>query len=147
MQQHKTLATRIADDDIRADVSRGNRDGHPATAFPMNDWTVVLHLEGRRLPISWWTGRGLSGTPTARDVLARLLSDAADVETGGTFEGWCARHALDTDERHQKERYQTALRQTEKLRAFLADKYESYLWDTDSEEDPAMYDAVRRGEV
>src|SRR5688572_27850642 len=75
MNQMKTLAIRIAEDQIRADVSRGNRDGHPSSDYPMDDWTVVLRWEGRSLPISWWTGFGLTGTPTARDVLARLLSD------------------------------------------------------------------------
>lgn len=127
MDTTKTLMARIAEDDVQAEVSPGNRDGHPTTDLPMNPWTVVLGLEQRRLPISWWTGLGLTATPTARDVLERLLADAADVDGSPDFAGWCVQHGFDTGDRQKEQSYRAAVRQTEKLRLFLGEKYEAYL--------------------
>jgi hypothetical protein len=138
MSEIKTLQARLAEDNVQAEVRRGNRDPHPASDYPMDDWTVVLTLGRRRLPISWWTGFGLTGTPTARDVLARLLSEAADVDTSHDFAGWSAQHRFDRDDQKQGRLYRARLRQTETLRSFLGDKYGSYLRDTVPGEDPAL---------
>ena len=75
MLETKTLKARIAEDNVQADVSRGNRGEHPASAHPMNPWTVVLTLSQRTMAIAWWTGMAQAHEPTAQDVLERKRQD------------------------------------------------------------------------
>ncbi len=123
----RALKARIAEDNLGADVTRGNKDKHPVTAYPMNPWTVVLKLGRRQMAISWWTGLGLTDEPTAQDVLEYLLLEASSVESSHDFKDWCVNRGVDAQIRNEERVYQAQVRQTEKLREFLGDKYDSYL--------------------
>ena len=123
----KTLKARIAEDNVQADVSRGNRGEHPVSAHPMNPWTVVLTRGQRTLAIAWWTGLAQAHEPTAQDVLEHLLMDASSVTSSQTVQDWCVDHGLSRESRQAERLYHTKVRQTAQLREFLGQKYDSYL--------------------
>jgi hypothetical protein len=123
----KTLTARIAEDNVQADVSRGNRGEHPVSAHPMNPWTVVLTLGQRTMGIAWWTGMAQTHEPTAQDVLEHLLMDASSVTSSPTVQDWCVDHGWSPESRQAERLYHTKVRQTAKLREFLGEEYDSYL--------------------
>jgi hypothetical protein len=127
MLDTKTLEAKIAEDNLQADVSRGNRGEHPVSAQPMNPWTVVLTLGQRTMAIAWWTGMAQANEPTAQDVLEHLLMDATSVTSSQTVQDWCVDYGLSPESRQAERLYHTKERQTAKLREFLGEKYDSYL--------------------
>ena len=128
-QRQKTLPERIAEDGITARASR--RDGAPSYTTDMDDmdwWNVRLRLGGKIMTVPFGMGYGHEGKePEAVDVLSCLISDF----TEDTFEQWCSDFGLDTDSRKAYRTYNQIIRQTERLREFLGDKFEEYVYETE----------------
>ena len=74
-------------------------------------------------------GCALCREPTAEDVLQSLLSDASSADE--SFEDWCGEYGYDTDSRKAERTYDQVREHTAKLRAFLGDDFEAYMYETD----------------
>jgi hypothetical protein len=125
------LADRISADEVCAESVYGAAEV-PESMADADPWTVTLHRSGQTLTVPFFTGQGLrermADGPTARDVLECLLSDAATVDNGQSFDDWCAELGYDSDSRRAERTYEACRAQTEQLRAFLGDAFGAYLY-------------------
>jgi hypothetical protein len=132
-----TLTERITEDQITATATYRD-NGAPSYVDDnmrgMDWWNVTLQFEGRQVTIPFGMGSGHHGAePTAHDVLSAVLSDASSAENNPSFEDWAGEYGYDTDSRSAEGTYRQVMAQTEKLRAFLGGKYDTYLWETDND--------------
>lgn len=128
-----TLSERIERDGITAEASFGLKTDEN---FPESDhWEVTLTWGKRQIKVDFYTGYGLrerlTNGPEAADVLDCMISDAVGFENAQSFEEWADEYEYDTDSRKAEKTYETVRRETEKLRAFLGEAYEAYLWETE----------------
>ncbi len=95
------------------------------------EWRVVLQMGGRMLEVPFWTGVGITDTPTAADILNCLADDAHSATD--SFDDWCANMGYDTDSRKALETYTECQRIGGKLRTFLGnhDAYETLLYNVE----------------
>jgi hypothetical protein len=114
----------VGECDIRADVAVGAQN--PDWSHPHNSWKVTLRMNGRRMTVPFFTG--LTGEPTACDVLECLASDAASYDNTNSFEDWAGEFGFDTDSRKAERIYNQTATQTRKLRRFLADQYDELVY-------------------
>lgn len=100
------------------------------TEHPMNHWKVTLSCEERGtkpMTLVYSMGSGLSGQPTAEDVLGTVGRDAASVK-GRSFEDWCREMGDSTDSRKALRCYEAIEEQARQLEALLpAEAYEELL--------------------
>lgn len=97
-------------------------------------WYDVTLERHPHIPLTVPFGMGSAHTeePTAADVLNCLVLDAMGYENAdGSFEEWASEYGYDTDSRRAYRTYQQVEKQTNKLRAFLGDEYDAYLYDTE----------------
>lgn len=131
-----TLSERIAQDQITATATYRDQGG-PSYAADMHDmdwWDVTLQYDGRRMLVPFGMGRGHHGAePTAYDVLQSLVLDAAGTENARDYEDWASEYGYDEDSRSGVRAYEQTVKQTGRLRAFLGDLYDAYLWETDND--------------
>lgn len=124
------LSGRIAQDGITARAFR--RNGAPIYTTGMDDmdwWNVRLRMGNRITTVPFGMGYGLGGRePTAEDVLSCLLSDASSA--GQSFSDWAGDYGYDRNDRSAMRTYRQVCRQTEKLREFLGEKFDAYLYET-----------------
>lgn len=126
------LKTRIHQDNIRAEASwRGKPPAYVDGMDNMNWYDVTLKMGRRQYTIPFGMGYAHTSEPTAYDVLACLLSDASSAENARSFEEWAGDYGYDTDSRSAERTYNAVVKQTEKLRRFLGDKFDAYVWDTE----------------
>ncbi|MGH7175341.1 MAG: hypothetical protein ACREGR_03215, partial [Minisyncoccia bacterium] len=85
----------------------------------MNHYKVRLRHGGEKMDLYYSMGVGLSGEPTAADVLDCLASDACGVEGGQSFHDWCGEYGYDTDSRQALRTYKAIVRQAGKLKTLL----------------------------
>lgn len=112
---------------VRDDTEYGDGgDGHPYE-WDHRVWSVTLRTEGRRMQTRYMTGTGYKGEPTAETVLGSLLSDAGTVDYSVDFEDWAANLGYDTDSRKAERDYRATVRQTNRLKRFLSDRYDEFL--------------------
>jgi hypothetical protein len=122
-----TLKARIARDNVRAESVM---TGKPAWAdFGANWYSVTLKRGRRTLTVPFGMGEALTGDPTAEDVLGCLLSDASSADQ--PFENWADDYGYDTDSRKAKQTYRQVQAQTAKLRRFLGDDFDAYVYETE----------------
>lgn len=96
---------------------------------PMNHFVVVLQWNGDLMRVPFSQGLGLSGVPTAEDVLDCLASDAASVENAKSFEDWANDFGYDTDSRQAEKTYNICKTQACELETFLGKElYAQLLW-------------------
>lgn len=127
-----TLEERIERDRITATVESAYAPGWASDDRPARDWyRVTLQMDGRRMTVPFGMGPALRREPDVGDVLECLLSDASGIENTRGFEDWASDYGLDTDSRRAERDYGLVQDQTVDLRAFLGDKYDAYLWDTE----------------
>jgi hypothetical protein len=132
-----TLSERITQDGITAYAApRGQ--GAPSYTSDMDSmdwWNVTLTMHGRQMVIPFGMGSGhRSAEPTAHDVLSAILSDASSIENArDDFEEWAGDYGYDTDSRTAERTYNQTVKQTDQLRAFLGDLYDTYLWETEND--------------
>jgi hypothetical protein len=98
----------------------------------MHHFRVTLHMGRKRLTVPFSQGLGISGEPTAADVLDCLASDAASAENAAGFEDWAADFGYDTDSRKAERTYNARNTIATKLQSLLgAELYDALLWHTD----------------
>jgi hypothetical protein len=124
------MAERIQRDGITSEASYA---AQPEYGFDGNWYSVRLTFDGRSMVTPFGMGPGLSGYPSAADVLSSLVSDAAGYENAQDFSDWASEYGYDDDSRRAYAIYEIVAAQTDKLRAFLGDEYDAYLWETDGD--------------
>jgi len=89
-------------------------------------WTVTLKYQGRQLTVPFYMGRGLEGRePDCEEVMGSLLmDDPAD----STFEDWCSELGENPDSRKADALYRKCLQVGKRLRRFLGEDYEAFLY-------------------
>jgi hypothetical protein len=92
-----------------------------------NVWSATLRTDGRQFTVTYRTGLGIKGTPTAEDILSAVLSDAGTAVYTDSFEDWADNLGYDTDSRKAERIYRTVIRQTASLKRLLGDRYSEFL--------------------
>jgi hypothetical protein len=137
-----TLTQRIHHDQVK--ITTRQRECpppvHAMTGTPGTWWQVTLLMDGRELSVPFYMGSGHTVTgrqgaivprpPSAREVLSALLDDANGFASYGMSD-WVAEYFPD-DDRLGGKIYRAVSDQTAKLRRFLGDAYETYLYETDN---------------
>lgn len=132
---HKpTLAERIAECGITAGVRWDDSVKRPDDLDPdSNAYRVTLHYTTgdarRRMTVPFFTGSAWTRDPNAHDVLESLLSDASSADQ--SFEDWCGDYGYDTDSRKAERMYRAVVAQTAKLRRFLGEHFDAFMWETE----------------
>lgn len=128
-----TLDERMTADGVK--VTNGQRTEQPRDRFDADWWKITIHNKyNRSLTIPFGMGRGHDGRmPTAHEILECLLSDASGIENASTFEEWADEYGEDPDSRKAFRTWEAASNQTKRLRTFLGDDYDAYLWETDND--------------
>lgn len=91
-----------------------------AWGSPNNGWKVTLtNGRGNRYTVPFYTGLGLTGEPSAADVIQCLVSDAAGYRDAGTFEAWAGEYGYDTDSRAAHKTWKACRRISDRLDTFL----------------------------
>lgn len=129
----KKISQRITSDRITAEVS-GLRDA-PSYAGDFGSGTnwydVTLKMGRRTLTVPFGMGPALTHEPTAAEVLDCLVSDAAGYDNARDFSDWASEYGYSEDSRKAEQTYRIIGNQSAELRAFLGDKYEAYLYETE----------------
>jgi hypothetical protein len=130
----KTMQERIKENNIK--ISSEYVDSNPHMNDPKweaNHYRVTLRFNRKQLTCYFSMGIGLSGEPTAEDVLNSLAADAAGVENARDFEDWCSEYGYDTDSRKAEKTFKICQKQAKQLKAFLGDDlYQAFLFDTEA---------------
>lgn len=97
-----------------------------------NHYRTTLHrqtADGRpkRMTITFSKGIGLTGEPTATEVLECLIMDANTLKYSPWFEDWAGDLGYDTDSRQAERTYKAVQWQTLKLKRFLGGHFEEAL--------------------
>jgi len=96
--------------------------------FEGDPWKVVLRMKGRQLTVPFFKGYGHGGAePTAEEVLHCLAMDALTCEHAWNFEDWAAELGYDPDSRKAEAVYRKVRRQTEKLRRWAGNLYDTLI--------------------
>jgi hypothetical protein len=124
-----TMRERVEQDDITAEAEWS--DSPPSWAHgerERGDWyRVTLKRGSRRLTVPFTIGKG---PPEAADVLNALADDAATWDNANGFEDWAGELGFNARSRAAKATYRRVEALTAKLRAFLGDQYDDYLYET-----------------
>jgi hypothetical protein len=122
-----TLKQLISRHNVRAEAAYG---GAPYNeSFPnSHPWLVTLRMGRRQMSVPFYTGAALTDDPDAEMVLDCLASDAATVENARSFDEWCSELGYDTDSRKAERDYKLTIRQTRRLRRFLAEHAETFIY-------------------
>lgn len=83
--------------------------------FPQGKRVTVWELEH-----TWYRSK----QPTASDVLGCLCADASGVDSGESFEDYCATFGYDTDSRRAEQSYNECQRIALQLRGLLGEHYD-----------------------
>jgi hypothetical protein len=97
-------------------------------------FTVTLHNAdtGESLTVPWHIGPLSNSYPDRPDeVLDVLASEAAGVENADGFEDWAGEYGYDTDSRRAEATYRECCQEAERLRRFLGEQYQAFLFDTE----------------
>ena len=128
------LRTRIEQDGITAEATMTDPPAWAESAGwdrAANWYSVTLRYGRRQMTVPFGMGSALTDEPGADDVLNCLTSDAASYENARSFEEWAGDYGYDTDSRRAEQTYRQVEAQTAKLRKFLGDQYDAYLWRTE----------------
>jgi hypothetical protein len=123
-----TMKTRVRLDNVR--IESVMTDPPSDDSFEGNWYSVTLKRKGRQLTVPYGMGYGLSHEPRADEVLECLTLDASSADQ--SFEDWCGDYGYDTNSRRAERTYDTVQAQTAKLRRFLGDDFDTYVYSTDS---------------
>ena len=127
-----TLHTLVQRDHIVASAEWADTNPNMSDMpYGSSHWRVRLTRQAngtprRQMTIPFSMGPALSREPQADDVLECLLSDASSADQA--FEDWARDYGFDTDSRKAERTYKAVTTQTEKLRRFLGDAFEEYLY-------------------
>ena len=117
---------------IKARADWADANPHMADSQNMNHFKVTLRHDGRQMTLYFSQGYGISGEPTAADVLNCLASDSSSVENARSFEDWASDLGFDPDSRKAEKIFKVCEKQAERLKKFLGeDLYKILLWDVE----------------
>ncbi len=130
------LSERIKRDKITIEHTYDDAPAHIDYASALNSvwYSIKLKMGTRRMTVPFGMGQGLERYPDAHDVLSCLIMDASTVEGIGGYYEWCHDLGFDSGESRNREIYGAVLGETRKLRRFLGDKYNAYLYDTEDDD-------------
>ena len=99
-------------------------------------WSVTLSYRGRRLTAPFFTGSAHKDPPDPCEVLETLLGEAGTVENSGDWRDWADELGYDPEDppRDLRRIYARTVRQTEKLRNFLGDDYDTLVFPKEMED-------------
>lgn len=94
-------------------------------------WDITLSRPGAKdLKSPFYMGPGFDGRiPDARDVLACMTADAAMLDNARSYQEWLGDLGQD-DGDDAEAMYRAVTAQTARLREFLGEQYNDYLWET-----------------
>lgn len=129
--QTRTLADRIEEDSIGCTVRSVPRNpGMVDMPIGSSHWFVKMIRQGKPFSVTFSMGPAHKGRlPTTEEVLECVLDDASGAEE--SFENWCADLGFDSDSRRAERLYKACVAQTSRLRAWLGDDFDSYVYETD----------------
>lgn len=128
----RDLRERIAEDGITAEATMTDAPAWADRDWQANWYRVTLTYDGRTLVTPFGMGTGLTEEPDAATVLNSLTSDATGIENArGSFDEWAGEYGYDTGSRKAEASWRQAQEQTDTLRAFLGERYDDYLWNTE----------------
>lgn len=119
---------------IRAVVSYGWNGKTVPGMEGMNEYTAVLHFEGRRMTIPFYTGKGWTKDPEAFDVVTCLASDLSSYEGSNGFEEWARDMGYDTDSRKALQTYRAVERSAKRTLRFLGETFIAEMQKADDQE-------------
>ena len=123
----KTLEERIAEDGITLIASP--REKAPFPGPEMDWWNVQLRMGGKRMRVTFGMGTGNGGEkPSPAQVLGNVLSEVTDE----TYEDWCGEFGYDPQNREHRRTWHLIRIYTERLRGFLGDKFDEYVYETEA---------------
>jgi hypothetical protein len=131
------LSTRMRRDKLRVvEVKRGKR---PADVdhwgSDMTWWRVTFKIGNRTLVTPFGMGSGHEGrVPEGAEVMECLLLDAGVYEQARNFEDWCDSYGFDCEDEQSMRNYTNVAGQTAKLKTFLGDKFNDYVYETEMDE-------------
>jgi hypothetical protein len=124
-----TMQARCREDRIRVKAT-GPRRETDADGWEYDHWRMTLTRGGLTLHSDYRMGTGHNGNaPHVEDVLDSMCSDASSA--GQPFEDWAADYGLNVDSREAEATYHAVVAQTKKLRGFLLDKFDAYVYETE----------------
>ena len=128
-----TLPELIHDLGLTMTIRRAN--SNPNMAGNMNHWSCTLKWpeapKSEWMTVRYSQGLGIGHDPMIDDVLSCLALDADGIESSRNFTDWCNEYGYDTDSRTAERIYKACKRQTDKLREFLGNQYDTLLWETE----------------
>jgi hypothetical protein len=122
------IKTFIIENNIGIDVEYA--DDNPNfidTKTRMNHYKTVLKMGKKQMTVPFSMGIGLTHEPTAYDILTCLQLDVWSVTNNGSFEDFCSEFGYDTDSRKAEKTYNIILKQSEKLKKFLGEKFDQFM--------------------
>lgn len=114
----------VRDLGITAHCVEGARKPPTDTSWkPARSWTVTLVRAATYKFVVDFYGGAAATAPSAADVLASVVSDAAGVEER-TFEEWADDFGIDTDSRRGEKIYNACKALAPEVRAFLGEHFD-----------------------
>ena len=96
----------------------------------MDHWRVTLKWPPGRMTVYFSKGMGHHGVePATSEVLDCIASDSASYENDTDFEEWASNFGYDTDSRTAKRTFEAVKRQSDRLKHWIGNQYDSLLWD------------------
>jgi hypothetical protein len=132
METRKTLTERIEEDSITIRAEYQGEDTLEGDTHYMHHWIVTLTRGKQEMSLDFWMGRLLTDTPTVEDVLESILLEANSVENAQDFRDWAEDFGYNADSIKALESFKSSQRQTRQLKRLLGDKYDAYMYETES---------------
>lgn len=105
-------------------ISSEYADENPVdTSWRANHYKCVLKCEKRQMTIFFSKGFGLSGEPTAEEILNCVAMDYSEED----FEDWCGEYGYDTDSRKAEKVYKACKKQTKDAKRLLGENFDTLL--------------------
>lgn len=121
----KTLAEQVT---ITSEYGRTRKpwDQYDEWQKEAHPYRVRMRYKGRSLTVDFWMGQAHTAEPDAEGVLDCLLSDASAGEQD--FHEFCSEFGYDEDSRKAEKVWKACKQTAPKLRRFLGDDYETFLY-------------------
>ena len=125
---------------IRNEWTDHNENMDPDNNRNMTHWKSTLYRyengSRKQMTVTFSMGFAHTSEPKADQVLECLASDAASIENADTFEDWAGElYNLDDllyqEAKRLQRTYNASKRQTDKLRHFLGDLYDTAVWEVE----------------
>lgn len=121
-----TISDFVKNFGIHAEVKRGaDERAHARMGLDMTPWTVTLRRGSKSMTVPYFTGKAITREPDAESVLECLVLEAVGYDNASHFEMWAGDYGYNTDSVSAKNTYVQIRKQTQNLRNFLGDLYDT----------------------